>query len=98
MVSSSLHLKPARVVAQVHLAQMGLKVFQAQQKLEQMDKDQKQRSEAKARMNQQSSSPSAAPATGPFDQQPGEPSFPTFAPLPCVSTDLRKVLAGMAGS
>lgn len=76
------HLKPAHVMAQVHLAQMGLKVFQAQQKLEQMDKEQKQRSEAKARMNQQSSSPSAAPATAPLDQQPGEPPFPPMAPHP----------------
>ncbi|KAL3131275.1 hypothetical protein ABBQ38_000570 [Trebouxia sp. C0009 RCD-2024] len=67
----SLRQEGHSIKSKVHLAQMGLKVFQAQQKLEQMDKDQKQRSEAKARMNQQSSSPSAAPATGPFDQQPG---------------------------
>ena len=58
---------------------MGLRVFQAQQKLEQMDKDQKQRSEAKARLNQQASSPpggpSTTPAGSPFHQQPGVPSF-----------------------
>ena len=62
----------AWLVAQVHLAQMGLRVFQAQQKLEQMDKDQKQRSEAKARLNQQSSSPQAGTSvSSPFHQQPG---------------------------
>ena len=62
---------PILLVVQVHQATMGLRVFQAQQKLEQMDKDQKQRSEAQARMNQQPSSPGAIPAAGPFQQQPG---------------------------
>lgn len=57
----------------MHLAQMGLRVFQAQQKLEQMDKDQKQRSAAKARLNQQPSSPIAGPSATPATshQQPG---------------------------
>lgn len=64
--------------AQVHLAQMGLRVFQAQQKLEQMDKDQKQRSQAKARLNQQPPSPIAGPSATPATahQQPGG--------LPCL--------------
>lgn len=84
--NSPLHLASAFVVVQVHLAQMGLKVFQAQQKLERMDKDQKERSAAKARLNQQqSSSPSAAPAAGgSFDQQPGAP-FSWTLPSACYT-------------
>lgn len=67
--------------AQVHLAQMGLKVFQAQQKLEQMDKDQKQRSEAKARLSQQPPSPIAGPSATPAagHQQPGGCSVSLFS-------------------
>ena len=57
---------------QVHLGMMGLKVFQAQQKLEQMDKDQKQRSEAQARMSQQAATPGSIPAGNVFHQQPGK--------------------------
>ena len=53
---------------------MGLKMFQAQQKLDQMDKDYKQRTEAQARLNQQpGSSPQSIPAGMPFNQEPGEP-------------------------
>lgn len=65
-------------VLQVRLGMIGLKVFQAQQKLEQMDKDQKQRAEAQAHMTQsqsQSQSPASSeiPASNPFSQQhPGK--------------------------
>ena len=67
-----------KMLLQVHLGMMGLKVFQAQQRLEQMDKDQKQRAEAQASFAQsqsQSQSPttSGIPATHPFSQQqPGK--------------------------
>ena len=57
---------------QVHLGMMGLKVFQAQQKLEQLDKDQKQRSEAQARMSQQGATPTPTSIPAGVNQQPGE--------------------------
>ena len=65
----------------MHLAQMGLRVFQAQQKLEQMDKDQKQRSAAKARLKQHPSSPTAGPSATPATshQQPGGLTMSTVA-------------------
>lgn len=80
-VKSSLvpvHSQGIKLLLQVHLGMMGLKVFQAQQRLEQMDKDQKQRAEAQASFAQsqsQSHSPttSGIPATHPFShQQPGK--------------------------
>ena len=85
---------------QVHLAQMGLKVFQAQQKLEQMDKDQKQRSEAQARMNQQPSSPQGIPAAGgAFSQQPGALPFTALPRMtsPSYSTAIGLCSCSVAG-
>lgn len=68
---ASLKQEGQSIKSKVHLGMMGLKVFQAQQKLEQMDKDQKQRSEAQARMSQQAATPGSIPAGNVFHQQPG---------------------------
>lgn len=56
--------------SKVHLGMMGLKVFQAQQKLEQMDKDQKQRAQAQGTPQQpQSPTSSGIPAANLFSNQ-----------------------------
>lgn len=68
---ASLKQEGQSIKSKVHLGMMGLKVFQAQQKLEQMDKDQKQRCEAQARMSQQTATPGSIPAGNVFHQQPG---------------------------
>ncbi|DBA91090.1 TPA: hypothetical protein ACH3X1_016055 [Trebouxia sp. C0004] len=66
---ASMRQEGQSIKSKVQLGMMGLKVFHAQQKLEQMDKDQKQRSEAQARASQQSPSPNSIPAG--INHQPG---------------------------
>lgn len=69
---ASIRQEGQSIKAKVRLGMMGLKMFQAQQKLDQMDKDHKQRTEAQARLNQQpGSSPQSIPAGMPFNQEPG---------------------------
>ncbi len=67
---ASIRQEGQSIKSKVQLGMMGLKVFHAQQKLEQMDKDQKQRSEAQARVSQQSPSPNSIPAG--INHQPGQ--------------------------
>ncbi|KAL0047294.1 hypothetical protein WJX82_000088 [Trebouxia sp. C0006] len=66
---ASIRQEGQSITSKVQLGTMGLKVFHAQQKPEQMDKDQKQRSEAQARVSQQSTSPNSIPAG--INHQPG---------------------------
>jgi len=76
---ASIRQEGQSIKSKVQLGMMGLKVFHAQQKLEQMDKDQKQRSEAQARVSQQSPSPNSIPAG--INHQPGQ--SPGHVPSPC---------------
>ncbi len=77
---ASIRQEGQSIKSKVQLGMMGLKVFHAQQKLEQMDKDQKQRSEAQARVSQQSTSPNSIPAG--INHQPGQ--SPEHVPSPCL--------------
>lgn len=79
---------------QVHLGMMGLKVFQAQQKLEQLDKDQKQRSEAQARMSQQGATPTPTSIPAGVNQQPGESAASILNPGGFLKTPLLKHCPG----
>ncbi len=77
---ASIRQEGQSIKSKVQLGTMGLKVFHAQQKPEQMDKDQKQRSEAQARVSQQSTSPNSIPAG--INHQPGQSL--EHVPIPCL--------------